>query len=317
MKIVLMEYGNLGDDVDLSGFDSLGCVEAYKCSSPDENEARIKDADIIVANKIPLNEELLKNAKNLKLICLTATGTNNVDFDYVKNRGIKVANVKGYSTESVAQHTFALLFYIYEHLALYDNYVKSGAYSESGSFSFYDYKFNELAEKTWGIIGLGAIGRRVADIATVFGCKVVYYSTSGKNNCNDYKKVTLDELLSQSDIVSIHSPLNSDTDNLISERELSLMKKSAVLLNLGRGRIVNEQALYNALVKDKIMGAGLDVLENEPINRDNPLLSLKDSGRFIITPHMAWGTVEARQRCVDEVVKNIKAFLGGKERNLV
>lgn len=317
MKIVLMESSSLGEDIDLSGFDTLGEISNHKKGSSIENAERIKDADIIVCNKIPMNEELLENAANLKLICLTATGTNNVDFKYTNNRGIKVANVKGYSTESVAQHTFAMLFYVYEHLAGYDNYVKSGEYSKSEVFSFFDFKFNELHGKTWGIIGLGTIGRKVAQIAGAFGCRVIYYSTSGKNNDDKLERKSLDELLEESDIISIHAPLNDNTMNLISEREFNLMKKNAVILNLGRGKIIDEQALYDALNENKIMGACLDVLSEEPINKENPLLKFKDSNRLLITPHIGWGTVEARQRCVDEVVENIKAFLEGKERNIV
>ena len=317
MKIVLMESSSLGEDIDLSGFDELGEIINYKKGSCIENADRIKDADIIVCNKIPMNEELLENAVKLKLICLTATGTNNVDFNYTNSRGIKVANVKGYSTESVAQHTFAMLFYVYEHLAGYDDYVKSGEYSKSEMFSFFDYRFNELSGRTWGIIGLGAIGRRIAEIAEAFGCRVIYYSTSGNNVNDKYERKSLDELLSESDIISIHAPLNADTINLISERELNLMKKNAVILNLGRGKIIDEQALYDALNENKIMGACLDVLCEEPIKKENPLLKFKDSNRLLITPHIGWGTVEARQRCVDEVVVNIKDFHNGRDRNIV
>ncbi|MGN0164681.1 MAG: D-2-hydroxyacid dehydrogenase [Lachnospiraceae bacterium] len=317
MEIVIMEGSTLGDDVNLSGFNLLGDVVVYEKSNPEENADRIKNADIIVVNKIPVNEELLKNASKVKLISLTATGTNNVDFDYTNSRGLTVTNVSGYSTQSVAQHTFAMLFYIYEHLSLYDTYVKSGEYSRDDTFSFFGHSFHELAGKTWGIIGLGAIGRRVAEIARCFGCRVIYFSTSGNNNSTEYERKTLDELLSQSDIVSIHSPLNSSTENLISDKEFDMMKKDAVILNLGRGKIVDEPALYRALSENKIMGAGLDVLAVEPMDKENPLLQFRDSGRLLITPHMAWGTVEARQRCVDEVIENIRCFLNGEVRNVV
>lgn len=317
MNIVLMESSTLGSDIDLSGFSSLGDVTVYEKSVPGENADRIKDAEIIVVNKIPMNEALLCNARKLRLICLTATGTNNVDFEYMKKRGIAVVNVKGYSTESVAQHTFAMLFYIYEHLACYDRYVKSGEYTKAEVFSYFDYRFRELYGKTWGIIGLGAIGRRVAELAKAFGCKVIYCSTSGKNRVTEYERKELEELLAESDIVSIHAPLNENTFHLISDKEFERMKKSAVLLNLGRGNIVDENALYAALRSGSIMGAGLDVLSKEPIEADNPLLRLQDSGRLLITPHIGWGTVEARQRCVDETVENIRAFLAGKERNRV
>lgn len=317
MKIVFMERMSLGEDVSLEKFDELGEVIVYDSGNDEENASRIKDAEIVISNKILMNEQLLQDCKKLKLICLTATGTNNVDFDYVNKKGIKVANVKGYSTESVAQHTFAMLFYLYEQLAKYDEYVKSGEYARASMFSFFDYRFHELCDKTWGIIGLGNIGRRVAEIAKAFGCKIVYYSTSGQNSSNEYERVELDELLKRSDIVSIHSPLNSNTEDLISDKELKLMKKTSVLLNLGRGRIVNEYALYNALVNNEIAAAGLDVLSIEPIKADNPLIKIKDSSKLFITPHIGWGTIEARQRCADEVAENIKAFLRGDSRNIV
>lgn len=317
MKIVIMEAATLGDDVDLSMFEKLGEVEYYAESNPLENAKRIQDADAVVVNKIRMDEALLCNAKNLKLICLTATGTNNIDFSYTNSHHITVANVKGYSTHSVVQHTFALLFYLYEKLSWYDNYVKSGEYIRSDVFSNFDMKFHELAGKTWGIIGLGAIGEAVAQIAALFGCHIIYYSTSGRNSNDQYKRVEFDELLEMSDIISIHAPLNDKTKDLIDAQALSKMKKDAVLLNLGRGPIVNQEALYEALVNDKIGGAGLDVLTVEPMSNENPLIQIQDSTKLIITPHIAWATVEARTRCAQEVYENMKAFLHGEARNVV
>lgn len=315
MKLVFMEADTLGKDVDLCAFEAFGEVVVYAKSEAAENAARIKDADIIIVNKIPMNEALLRDCEKLKLICLTATGTNNVDFPYVTSRGIRVANVKGYSTDSVAQHTFALLFYVYEKLHFYDHYVKSGEYVKSDIFSRFDVQFHELAGKRFGIIGFGEIGRKVADIARVFGCEVVYYSTSGVHDDPDYRRVDKETLFRTSDIVSIHAPLNEATLDLVGEQELSWMKKDAVLLNLGRGPIVNQEALARALTEERIGGAGLDVLTVEPMAADNPLLAVQDSTRLIITPHIGWATVEARQRCVDEVALNIKAFLAGEKRN--
>ena len=252
MKIVFLETKTLGEDVSLEAFEALGEVVCYDISEPEKNAERAKDADVLVVNKIPMNEETLSFAKNLKLICLTATGTNNVDFAYTNERGIAVANVKGYSTQSVIQHTFALFFYLYEKLAYYDGFVKTGEYSRNLIFSHFDAKFNELYGKTWGIIGLGEIGRGVAAIAKLFGCKVVYYSTSGKNDNPDYERVDLDTLLRESDVVSIHAPLNEATWNMIGKEELAKMKKSAILLNLGRGPIVNQEALAEALEQNAI-----------------------------------------------------------------
>lgn len=309
MKIVFLETDTLGDDVNISRFSELGDVVTYNLTMKIQIPERIKDADIIIINKLPMNEETLKDAKNLKLICLTATGTNNIDFSYTEKKGITVKNVAAYSTESVVQHTFAMLFYLYEKLSYYDNYVKSGQYAYAPFFCHIEEKFNELYGKTWGIVGLGTIGKRVASVARAFGANVIYYSTSGKNHDNEFEEVSLDTLLSESDIVSIHAPLNENTNNLINRDTLSEMKKTAYLLNLGRGPIVNEKDLYDALIHDKIAGAALDVLSTEPMSKDNPLIGIKDSKKILITPHIAWATVEARQRCVDRVYDNIKKFL--------
>ena len=317
MKIVFMETDTLGEDVDLTPFDSLGEVVKYASSNPEQNAERIKDADVIIVNKVPMNERTLNKADHIKLICITGTGTNIVDFPYTNKRNITVTNVKGYSTQSVVQHTFALFFYLYEKLSYYDQFVKSGEYIRSDIFSHFIVKFHELSGKTWGIIGLGEIGRGVAEVAKLFGCKVIYYSTTGKNNNLDYEQVTMEELLSSSDVISIHAPLNDKTRDLIGEDELKKMKKSAVLLNLGRGPIVNEHALTKALKENWIAAAGLDVLTREPMSADNPLFDISDSTKLIITPHIAWATVEARQRVTQEVYQNIVAYQNGEERNVV
>lgn len=317
MKLVFLETDTLGDDVDLSKFGDFGEVIKYNKSEIDKNAERAEEADILIVNKIPMNETTLKEAANLKLICITGTGTNIVDFLYTNKRNIAVANVKGYSTQSVVQHTFALFFYLYEKLHFYDKFVKSGDYVKSDIFSRFDPKFNEMYGKTWGIIGLGEIGKNVAFVASGFGCQVQYYSTSGKNNNNEIKQVDFDTLLSTSDVVSIHAPLNESTRNLIDAAALKKMKTSSILLNLGRGPIVNEEALAEALEKDEIAGAGLDVIKIEPMAADNPLLRIKDSTKLLITPHIAWATIEARQRCVNEVYENVKAFLNQEKRNIV
>ncbi len=317
MKIVFMETDTLGQDVDLTPFDNLGEVVKFPCSDEELNSDRVEEADTVIVNKIPMNDRTLHKAKNLKLICITGTGTNIVDFDYTNAKGIAVANVKGYSTQSVVQHTFALFFYLYEKLSYYDNFVKSGDYIRSDIFSHFVTKFHELAGKTWGIIGLGDIGKGVAEVAKVFGCSIIYYSTSGKNNDSTYQQVDLDTLLKESDVISIHAPLNAATRDLIGEAELRKMKESAILLNLGRGPIVNEQALTTALKENWIGGAGLDVLTREPMSADNPLIEIKDSTKLIITPHIAWATVEARQRVTEEVYKNIEAYQKGEKRNIV
>ncbi|MCR5583864.1 MAG: D-2-hydroxyacid dehydrogenase [Lachnospiraceae bacterium] len=309
MKIVFLETGTLGSDVSLSKFEDLGDVTKYDLTLEEQIPERIADAEIIIINKLPMNEKTLKDAKKLKLICLTATGTNNIDFAYTDSRGITVKNVASYSTESVVQHTFALLFYLYEKLSYYDEYVKSEAYAIAPFFCHIEERFHELCGKTWGIIGLGEIGHRVAEVARCFGCKVIYYSTSGKNNDPFYERAELDDLLAQSDIVSIHAPLNDKTLNLMNMDRLKKMKKTAYLLNLGRGPIVNEQDLYDALEGGLIAGAATDVLCKEPMSRENPLIKIKDSKKLIITPHIAWATIEARQRCADRVFDNIRLFM--------
>ncbi len=317
MKIVFLETDTLGTDIDFSAFNDLGEVTMYKRSDPALNPARAASADILVVNKIPVGEELLKNAAHLKFIAASATGTNNIDFEYTNARGIKVANARGYSTDSVVQHTFALLFYLYEKLHFYDSFVKSGEYSDYPLFSCFVPYFHELSQKTFGIIGLGKIGSAVARIAQSFGCNVIYYSTSGHNDNPDFKRCDYETLLTHSDIISIHCPLNKDTFKLIDARALSLMKKDAILLNLARGPVIDEAALAAALTEGQIGAAGLDVLCTEPLPSDSPLLKIQDSTRLIITPHMAWGTIEARKRCLDEVYKNIEAFLNGTDRNIV
>lgn len=317
MKIVILEAESLGEDMVFTPFHKFGEVVIYPRSTAAEVPERIQDADVIIANKVPICEETIREAKNLKLVCVTATGINNLDGDYLKKRGIAAYNVAGYSTEAVAQHTFALLFYVLEKLNYYDNYVKSGEYARGSCFSHFSQSFCELSGKTWGIIGLGAIGRKVAEIASVFGCKVICYSASGNKYESPYEQVEFDELLERSDILSVHAPLNAHTEKLMTLEAFRKMKKSAVFINVARGAIVDEQDLYTALTEGEITGAALDVLAQEPMDPENPLLKIQDSGRLIITPHIAWAAKETRFRVVDEVVKNIDGFLSGETRNRV
>ena len=317
MKLVILERNSVGTDVDVSCFEKFGEVTCYPNTVAANTSERVKDADIILANKAPLNESTLKDAPNVKLICLLATGFDNVDLAYCKSRSIKVTNVVNYCTSTVAQHTLLLALALSEKIAFYDDYVKSGAYSAQDRFSNFDRTFYDLEGKTWGIIGMGTIGRRVAGLAQAFGCRVIFYSASGKSTCTDYERVEFDTLLQESDILSLHCPLSDRTRGLINKDALSKMKKAAILVNVARGPVVDTQALYDALVTDQIAGAGLDVLEQEPMAKDNPLAQIKDSTKLIITPHMAWASLESRTRLVDEVVKNIEAFLAGENRNVV
>ena len=308
MKIVFLDAKSIGEDIDLSGYDQLGEVVRYPYSTPEEARERTRDADVIILNKTEINEQSIGEADKLKLVCVTATGTNNLDKAYLAERGIEWRNVAGYSTESVAQHTFALLFYLMEKLRYYDDYVKNENYVNDSMFTHFDHRFNELSGKAWGIIGLGNIGRRVADIAKCFGCRVIYFSTSGKNNQKGYNRVSFDKLLEQSDIVSVHAPLTDDTLGLMNREAFARMKPSAVFLNLGRGPIVDEAALTEALNTGMIAAAGLDVLSQEPMSEDNPLRSIKDSERLIITPHIAWASIEARTRLMEIILEQIKEF---------
>lgn len=317
MKIVILEAESLGEDMVFTPFHKFGEVVIYPRSTAAEVPQRTRDADVIIANKVPICEETIRDAKNLKLVCVTATGINNLDGDYLKERGIAAYNVAGYSTDGVAQHTFALLFYVLEKLNYYDYYVKSGEYARGSCFSHFSQSFCELAGKTWGIIGLGAIGRRVAEIASVFGCKVICYSASGHKYESPYEQVEFGELLERSDFLSVHAPLNIHTENLMTLEAFRKMKKSAIFINVARGAIVNEQDLYTALTEGEIAGAALDVLVQEPMNPENPLLKIQDSNRLIITPHIAWAAKETRFRVVDEVVKNIERFMNGETKNRV
>ena len=317
MKIVILERGSVGDDVSVDCLKDLGETVIYHNTVAGEVEERVKEADIIIANKAPLNRETLKDAASLKMICEFATGFENVDLEYCREKGIRVANVVDYSTAAVAQHTFALCFYVLEKLHHYDHYVKSGEYAAQTRFSNFDIPFTELDGKVWGIVGMGNIGRRVAKIAEAFGCKVIFYSASGNSTCTDYERVDLDTLLQKSDFLSLHCPLSDKTRKLIDLDALKKMKKTSILINVARGPVVDDEALYTALTQHLIAGAGLDVTGTEPMKESNPLSKIMDSNRLIITPHLAWASIEARNRVVEETYKNIKAFYEGVERNVV
>ncbi|MDE7271779.1 MAG: D-2-hydroxyacid dehydrogenase [Lachnospiraceae bacterium] len=317
MKLVVLERNSVGTDVDVSCFEQFGEVTSYANTTAEHVAERIREADIVISNKAPLNERTLADALHVKLICVLATGYDCIDIEYCKKRGIKVTNVVNYCTPAVAQHTMLLAMMLSEKIAYYDDYVKSGTYSAQDRFSHFDRVFHDLDGKTWGIVGMGSIGRRTAALASAFGCKVIFYSASGKSTCTDYPKVDLDTLLRESDIVSLHCPLTDRTRNLLDKNAFDKMKKTAILINVARGPVVNQQDLYQALVQEKIMAAGLDVLEKEPMKPSNPLCQIKDSTKLIITPHMSWASIESRTRLIAETVKNIGAFLNGMDRNVV
>ncbi|MBB6624322.1 D-2-hydroxyacid dehydrogenase [Clostridium gasigenes] len=315
-KIVLLDGKTLGG-LDFSRLEEFGKVEYYETTSQEEVVSRIKDANIILTNKVVLNEENLSQAKNLELICETATGFNNIDIKYAKKNKVAVTNVAGYSTNAVAQHTFATVLNLYDKLAYYDEFVKSGKYAASELFTDLTKPFYELEGKTWGIVGFGAIGKKVAKIAEAFGSNIVYYSTSGKNNNLEYKRVEFEELLKTCDIISIHAPLTEKTNGLMNYEAISNMKKNSILVNMGRGPIVVEADLARAIEEELIAGAALDVFEVEPMKKDNPLLTIKNKENLVLTPHIAWASVEARERLFKEVIENIKAFYKGENRGRV
>lgn len=317
IKIAVLERDSLGIDADMSRIMELGEVRIYPSTTPETAREHIGDAQIVIANKLPLNEQTLGGADKVTLIAQTATGTNNVDFSYTNKKGITVTNVPGYSTDSVAQHTFALALALMGKLRFFDDYVRSGAYSRSGCFSCLEMIFPELAHKTWGIIGMGEIGQKVAKIAEAFGCEVICYSASGRTYDFAYPQVDFQTLLGRSDILSVHAPLNEFTQGLMDYQAFSQMKRSAYFINVGRGAIVKEEDLARALEENLLCAAGLDVLCTEPLPEESPLLKIRDREKLLITPHIAWATSEARQRCVDAVAENIRAYLGGEPKNVV
>lgn len=305
MKITFLDAATIGSDISLEPIAGLGELVCWQTSSPEEAMERVRDCDVLIVNKVKVTAGLIDAAVNLKLICEAATGVNNIDMEYAASKGIPVRNVAGYSTESVVQCTFMHILSLTGRLPYYDAKVKSGKYSWSGLFTDVSLPFFELAGKTMGIIGMGTIGHRVAQVAEAFGMKVVYYSTSGTSHCHDYPSLPLEELMAVSDVVSVHAPLNDRTAGLVGSRELSLMKPHAVIVNMGRGGIIDEAALAKAVDDGIIAGAGIDVYSVEPLNVANPLSKVKHQERLSLTPHTAWASVEARNRLVSMIASNI------------
>lgn len=308
MKIVFLDAETLGEDISLDKFDSFGEVIKYQDTNSEETLLRVKNCDVVVTNKVEITKEIIENS-NFKLICVAATGTNNIDIEAAKQANIEVKNVSDYSTSSVAQMTFTLTLDLIHKLDYYKQYVESLSWSNGKLFTNVDKPFFELKNKKWGIIGLGNIGKEVAKIAKAFGCEVNYYSTSGKNLDTNYNHLSLEDLLKQSDIISIHSPLNKTTHNLLNKTNLNLLKKDCILVNVGRGGIINEKDLAEKLDSQESLYCALDVVEKEPIEKDNPLLKIKNKDRLVLTPHIAWSSIEARITLVDRIFDNIKKFV--------
>lgn len=304
MKIVFLDAATMGD-VSFAAIERLGDLVLYGTSSPEEAEERVRDCDVLIINKVKVTASLIDAAPGLKLICEAATGVNNIDLEYAASKGIPVRNVAGYSTDSVVQATFMHILNLVGKAQYFDSYVKDGRYSRSGMFTEVSVPYFELAGKTIGIIGMGNIGSRVAKVAESFGMEVCYFSTSGTSHCREYPSLPLSRLLGESDIVSVHAPYNERTAGLIGKDELGMMKSSAVLVNMGRGGIVDEKALAEAVDAGVLAGAGLDVYALEPLPEDSPLLNVAHPERFSLAPHVAWASVEARQRLTDMIAENI------------
>ncbi len=308
MKIVFLDAKTIGDDISLDAFKEFGEFVTYPTTSKEQTVKHIGDAKIVLTNKVIIDKDVIDRCPKLELICIVATGMNNVDLDYAKKKNITVKNAAGYSTASVTQMTFTLAFYLIAQSKFYDEFVSSAKWSRSGLFTNVERPLKEIKGKKWGVIGFGTIGKSVAKIADAFGANVSYYSTSGVNNDKTFTRMELDEMLINCDIITIHAPLNKQTDNLIKKEQLNLMKKGAILLNLGRGGIVNEDDLADAIDNHGIL-AGIDVTKVEPINENNKLLHVKKKDNLIITPHIGWSSYEARVELMKIVANNIKDFL--------
>lgn len=314
MNIVLLDAATLGDGLDFSVLERFGNMTAYDDTPADKTRARLADADIVLINKIKIHSEVLADASHLKLICIFATGYDNIDLAACRDRNIAVCNVKGYSTHSVAQLTVLMALTLIEKIGAYTDFVKDGSYTKSGIANRLIPVNHELYGKTWGIVGAGAIGKQVAKVAEAFGCKVLAYKRTPDATLDC---VSLDELLSRADVISLHTPLNDGTRGLIGERALSLMKPDAILINVARGAVTDENAVAEAMLGGKLGGFATDVYSVEPFPEEHPMAKIAHLDNVMLTPHMAWGTLEARVRCLDEIVQNIESFLSGGKRNRI
>ena len=314
MNIVVLDAATLGEDLDLTPLVSRHTCTVYQNSTPEEVKERIADAEVIVINKIRLNGENLPAARSLRLICIAATGYDNIDVDYCRENGIAVCNVKGYSTDSVAQLTVAMALSLWNRLPEYTAAVNDGRYTASGCANMLTPTYREISGKTWGIVGLGNIGKRVAEVARALGCTVLTYQRTAVSG---YEYVSLEELLRRSDIVSLHTPLSGETRGLIGREELQMMKRGALLINVARGAVTDEEAVADALLSGHLGGVGVDVYSCEPFSKDHPMARLCGHPNVCLTPHIAWSAVEARERCLSEIVENIADFSRGGRRNRV
>lgn len=316
MELVFLDRNSVGDDIDVALYNEFGNMTIYPFTDEKDVSSRIAGKDIIITNKSKLNSVTLHNS-TVRLICLSATGTDNVDVSYCSENDIAVCNVKGYSTESVVQHTFTMLFSLKENIFRFHEYTKAGRYINDTTFKHLTWQFHEISGKNFGIIGMGMIGKRIAEAASAFGCNVFYWSSKNQDRNPAYKRLGFDELLEKCDIISIHSPLTAETYRLFGKDQFNRMKNDSLLINVGRGDIVNEEDLAYAIENNIIGGAAVDVISKEPMTPDNPLARILENPRFLMTPHIAWAAVEARERCIREIYYNIESFLQGGKRNRV
>lgn len=314
MKIVILDSGTLGADIDLSPIRSLGEVAEYKFTAPDEVADRLSDADVAVLNKIKLNESNLSGAKNLKLICVAATGYDNIDIAYCREHGIAVCNVPGYSTDSVAQLSVSMALSLVTHLDEYRSFVRSGEYSRSSSANRLEPVYHEIAGQTWGVVGGGGIGSKVAEIAQALGCRVLLCRRQTENR---YEAADIDRICRECDIISLHVPLNDGTRGMISRERIASMKDGVVIVNTARGAVCDEAAIADGVLSGKIGALGCDVYSTEPFGEDHPFSAILDRPNVCLTPHMAWGSYEARNRCVRRMAENIKEFFAGNVHNRI
>lgn len=314
LTVVVLDASTLGDDLDLTPLQSLGEVKVYQTSTPEEIAVRIADADVLMQNKAKLTADLLAKATKLKVICEAATGFDNIDVAYCREHGIAVTNVPGYSTQCVAQITFTLALSLITHLPQYTSFVQSGEYTASGVANRLSPAFCELYGKTWGIVGYGNIGKQVGKIAEAFGCNVIVHKRTPEEGV---RCVDIDTLCRESDVISLHTPLNDGTRGLIGRAQLDMMKKNAILVNVARGAVTDEEAVADALLSGKLAGFGCDVYSAEPFPAEHPIDRIKDLPNVCLTPHIAWGGYETRVRLLDEMIKNAQAFFRGEKRNRV
>ena len=311
MKIVFLDAATIGDDLTYESFEELGEVIVYPTTDEKEFEDHVQDADVVVINKLKLNATNLPKAPKLKLICLAATGYDNVDLDYCRTAGIGVCNVVGYSTQSVAQLTLSMALSLYTHLGEYTDFVRSGEYTKNGIANRLTPVYHEIAGRTWGIVGYGNIGKQVARVAAALGCRVLVYK---RTPVDGVECVDFDTICQKSDILSLHVPLCDQTRNLLDEAHIAMLKRNAIVINVARGAVTDEAALTNAILEERIGGLGVDVYSKEPFDAEHPFNKIKHLTNVLLTPHMAWGGYETRVRLLGEIKENIISFYAGKSR---